>query len=103
MGELAREVSRVAGEGRYGQELCERVAARLLDRARVRVATAEECSLATTLLDGVDLASRLREGTLSPCLVARVEELLQNGGVLSPEQLRGLAGRVAERISVAGC
>ena len=32
VGELAREVGRVVGDGRYGQELCERVAARLLDR-----------------------------------------------------------------------
>ena len=60
VGELAREVGRVVGDGRYGQELCEHVAARLLDRARVRVATAEECSVAAKLLDGVDTASLLR-------------------------------------------
>ena len=80
VGELAREVGRVVGDGRYGQELCEHVAARLLDRARVRVATAEECSVAAKLLDGVDTASLLREGTLSQRLAVGAEEIVHDGG-----------------------
>ena len=85
VGELARQVGRVAGDGRYGQALCEHVAARLLDRARVRVATAEECSVAAKLLDGVDTASLLREGTLSQRVAVGAEELVHDGGGLSAE------------------
>ena len=59
--------------------------------------------MAAKLLDGLDTVSLLREGTLSQRLVAGVDELVQDGGLLSPEQLRGLAGSVAERISVVGC
>ena len=43
VGLLASEVARVVGDGVFGKSLCERVAARLLDRARVRVATRSQC------------------------------------------------------------
>ena len=103
VGQLAREVARVAGDGRFGKALCERVAARLLDRERVRVATAEESAVAAMLLDGIDPEALMREGALAQRVVAKVEELVQSGAVMSREQLRGLAGSVAERISVVGC
>ena len=57
VGQLACEVARVAGDGRFGRALCERVAERLLDRARVRVATSEEKVVAAQLLDGIDVVS----------------------------------------------
>ena len=103
VGLLASEVARVAGDGEFGKALCERVAARLLDRARVRVATSEETAVAAQLLDGIGPVSDLRGDALSQRLVANIEELVQNGAVMLREQLRGLADRVAERIAVVGC
>ena len=104
VGELAREVARVVGDGRYGKGLCERVAARLLDRARVRVATPEESAMAAQSCLMVWTRYHFRKkGALAQRLLANVDELVQNGAVMSREQLRGLAGGVAERIAVAGC
>ena len=60
VGLLASEVARVVGDGTFGKALCERVAARLLDRARVRVATSEETAVAAQLLDGIGPVLDLR-------------------------------------------
>ena len=103
VGELAREVARVAGGSEDRRRLCEHVASRLLDRARVRVASSEECSVAARLLDGLDTAALVREGKTSQCLLARVEELGGDAGGMSRDQMRGLVGRVAERIALVGC
>ena len=95
VGELAREVARIAGDNVGRRRLCERVAERLLDRSRVRVATVEERSVAAKLLEGLDTGSLLQDESLSRCLVARAEALVEGGFVQSREQTRKLAGRVA--------
>ena len=100
--ELAREVARVAGDNHARRRLCERVSERLLDRSRVRVVTVEERVVAAKLLDGLDTGDLLHDKSLSQRLVARVEELGDDSGALSREHVRGLAGRVAERIAVVG-
>jgi len=103
VGILAREVAQVAGNSVDQQRLCKHVAARLLDRIRVRVAKGEECAVAARLLDGVDVAAVAREESLLPCVLARAEELDEDSVGMSREQVRELAGRVAERIALVGC
>ena len=85
VGILAREVARVAGNSVDQQRLCKHVAARLLDRIRVRVAKGEECAVAARLLDGVDVAAVAREESLLPCVLARAEELDEDSVGMSRE------------------
>ena len=83
--ELAREVARVAGDNHARRRLCERVAERLLDRSRVRVATVGECAVVAKLLDGPDTGSLLQDKSLSQRVVARVDEVFDDSGTLSRE------------------
>jgi hypothetical protein len=102
VGELAKEVRRAAGGDAEERKLHERVADRLLDRACVRVATVEECQVASRLLAGMDSEALTREGTLAQCLSARVEELGEDGSGASSEEAHCLARKMADRIALVG-
>ena len=102
VGELAREVARIAGDNVGRRRLCERVAERLLDRSRVRVATVEERSVAAKLLEGLDTGSLLQDESLSRCLVARAEALVEEGFVQSRWPQRRLKGQTPDKGSFKG-
>ena len=103
-GELARQVERVAGGGAEGRLLLERVAQRLLDRARVRVLRPDEVGEAEALLGAVpeEVRERGREGPgCREALCAAAEERA-GADAERREQLLELARGVARRLEWAG-
>ena len=97
-GELARAVeSAAAGDEVRGAAL-RKVADRLLDRLRVRVASDEECAVAEELLEGVDLESAVGVGEEAWRL-----QLLERAEVLAAgDEERGKRFRAVAR-QVAAC
>ena len=70
--ELHGEIVRVAGDDPDRRRFCEHVASRLLDAARVRIATADEKHIASELLQG-GAFDNVRD--MAAHVLSRVEEL----------------------------
>ena len=99
-GELAKEVVRAAAGGEAQRCLHERVANRLLDRVRTRVASAEERRIASELLEGTSLeACGGSEEAVRRALVQRIEETAGSDSG-QQERYRVVAETVARRCAV---
>ena len=100
--ELGREVVRFAGAAAERKAFCERVAARLLDHRRVRVATQEESAIAARILANVGAgASACGEAELLRLLTEKAFDLAQ-GNAGRSGCFCAVARKVARRISARG-
>lgn len=96
-GELAKEVERLAAGDEVQRAMLGKVADRLLDRHRVRVATPAESALADKLLEGMSVTGGedLRsEGEWLDMLMERAKNVAASG-VLMSEEVEAVARKVA--------
>ena len=102
-GELAAEVVRLAAGDGARKKVLERVAERLLDRVRVRVATADECALASELLTGVDVGGGGATEEVWRLVLAQRADAIAAGDAERLRRLREVMDIVARRLAGRGC
>ena len=97
--ELHGEIVRVAGDDPDRRRVCEHVASRLLDAARVRIATADETHIASELLqDGAFDTVRDMAAHVS----SRVAELCNSDASKDRETYSAVASLVCRRLEYCG-